>query len=125
MDGSHAQLRAVAEQLRWPIPAGLITDEAGCVPVAFGTAHAALFEFGRLQPAGTVLVHDGAGGVGIAAIQLAKRAGAQVLATASSDEKLARFTALGLDHGINYRIADFAAEVRRLTQTPPSTVWRR
>lgn len=88
---------------------------AACVPVAFGTAHDALFEFGGLQPAETALVHAGAGGVGVAAIQLAKRAGARVLATASSDEKLARLTGYGLDHGINYRTADFAAEVRHLT----------
>jgi NADPH2:quinone reductase len=115
MDGSHAELRAAAEQLCWAIPPGLSTEEAACVPVAFGTAHDALFAFGRLQPAETVLVHAGAGGVGIAAIQLAKRAGARVLATASSDEKLARLTELGLDHGINYRTSGFAAEVRRLT----------
>ena len=60
-------------------------------------------------------MHAGAGGVGIAAIQLAKRAGARVLATASSDEKLALLAGLGLDHGINYRAADFGAQTRRLT----------
>jgi NADPH2:quinone reductase len=53
--------------------------------------------------------------VGIAAIQLAKRAGATVLATASSDERLARLKPLGLDHGINYRDGDFVAAVRELT----------
>jgi NADPH:quinone reductase len=115
LDGSHAELRAVPEQACWAIPVGLSTDEAACVPVAFGTAHDALFEFGRLQPGETVLVHGGAGGVGIAAIQLAKRAEARVLATASSDDKLARLAGFGLDHGINYRTVDFAAQVRRLT----------
>jgi NADPH2:quinone reductase len=115
LDGSHAELRAVPERACWAIPAGLSADEAACVPVAFGTAHDALFEFGRLRPGETVLVHAGAGGVGIAAIQLAKRAGARVLATASSDGKLARLAGLGLDHGINYRTADFAAQARRLT----------
>ena len=64
----------------------------------------------------TVLVHAGAGGVGIAAIQLAKRAGARVLATASSDDKLARLAELGLDEGINYVRDDFVAESRRLTE---------
>ncbi|MGE5292217.1 MAG: alpha/beta fold hydrolase, partial [Micromonosporaceae bacterium] len=88
---------------------------ATAMPVAFGTAHDALFEFGRLQPGETALIQAGAGGVGIAAIQLASRAGAQVLATGSSDGKLARLAELGLDHGINYRTTDFAAEVRRLT----------
>lgn len=63
----------------------------------------------------TVLVHAGASGVGIAAIQLAKRAGATVLATASSDAKLDRLTRYGLDHGINYRATDFVGAVQHLT----------
>src|SRR5690606_3946202 len=83
--------------------------------IAFGTADDCLFEFGHLVEGETVLVQAGAGGVGIAAIQLATRAGATVLATASSDDRLARLTDLGLDHGINYRDADLVTEVRRLT----------
>jgi NADPH:quinone reductase len=114
-DGSHADLRAVPELACWAIPPGLPADQAACVPIACGTAHDALFEFGRLQPGETVLIQAGAGGVGIAAIQLAKRAGARVLATASSQDKLERLTEFGLDHGINYQTADFADEVRRLT----------
>ena len=61
------------------------------------------------------MIHAGAGGVGMAAIQLAKRAGATVLATASSEDKLARLKALGLDHGINYRDTDFVAAAREIT----------
>ena len=114
-EGSHAELRAVPEQLCWAIPPGLSTVEAACVPIACGTAHDALFEFGRLQRGETVLVQAGAGGVGLAAIQLAKQAGARVLATASSDTRLERLTEFGLDHGINYRTTDFADEVRRVT----------
>ncbi len=85
------------------------------MPVPFGTADDCLFEFGRLQAGETVLIHAGASGVGIAAIQLAKRAGARVLATASSDARLDRLGELGLDHGINYTSVDFVEEVRRLT----------
>ena len=114
-EGSHAELRAVPQRFCWTIPDGLSTDHAACVPVAFGTADDALFEFGRLQAGETALVHAGAGGVGIAAIQLAKRAGATVIATASQDEKLKRLAELGLDHGINYRTTDFVEELRRLT----------
>lgn len=66
---------------------------AACVPVAFGTADDCLFEFGRLQAGETVLVQAGSGGVGLAAIQLAARAGATVITTASSAEKLWRATA--------------------------------
>ena len=115
LDGSHAELRAVPEGFCWKIPDGLSVEEAACVPVPFGTADDCLFEFGRLEPGQTVLVHAGASGVGIAAIQLAKRAGARVLATASRDDKLSRLVSFGLDEGINYATSDFVEEVRRLT----------
>lgn len=116
LDGSHAELRAAPEAFCWKIPDGLSTEEAACVPVAFGTAHDCLFEFGRLAPGETVLVQAGASGVGIAAIQLAKRAGARVLATASSDTKLERLRELGLDDGINYSVRKVAEEVFMLTE---------
>jgi NADPH2:quinone reductase len=115
VDGSHAERRAVGEAFAWKVPDGLDLDQAAAVPIAFGTAHDCLFEFGRLRPGETVLVHAGAGGVGLAAIQMAKQAGARVLATASSDERLARLREFGLDDGINYASGDFVAEVRRLT----------
>lgn len=114
-DGSYAELRAASAARCWQIPARLGTDEAACVPISFGTADDSLFEFGRLQAGDVALIHAGAGGVGIAAIQLAKRAGAQVLATASRDDKLDRLIGLGVDHGINYQTTDFATEVHRLT----------
>ena len=116
MHGSHAELVSVPASSTWPIPEGLDLTLAACIPIAFGTADDCLFEFGHLQAGETVLVQAGAGGVGIAAIQLAKRAGATVLATAGSDEKLERLTALGLDHGINYRTQDFADVARTLTE---------
>ena len=81
----------------------------------FGTAHECLFGAGHLKAGETVLVQAGAGAVGVAAIQLAKRAGATVLATASSDERLARLKVFGLDHGINYGRDDVVAEVMKLT----------
>jgi NADPH2:quinone reductase len=113
--GSHAARRAVPAMVTWPIPDGLDAASAACVPVAFGTAHECLFTAGGLQTGQTVLVHAGAGGVGMAAIQLAKRVGATVLATASSDEKLARLAAIGLDHGINYATESFVERTRELT----------
>ena len=113
--GSHAELFAVPASLTWVVPDGLDIVPAACVPIAFGTADDCLFEFGHLQAGETVLIQAGAGGVGLAAIQLAKRAGATVLATASSDAKLERLHALGLDHGINYRDVDLADAARELT----------
>jgi NADPH2:quinone reductase len=115
LDGSHAEQRAVPAAFCWAVPEGVSIEEAACVPVPFGTAHDCLFEFGRLTAGETVLVHAGASGVGIAAIQMAAHAGARVLATASSDDKLARLVDLGLDDGINYVATDFVTEVRRLT----------
>ena len=114
--GSHAELRVAHPLTTWKIPDGLATERAACVPVAFGTAHDGLFEFGRLAEGETALIHAGAGGVGLAAIQMAKRAGARVIATASSDERLERLRDFGLDDAINYREKDFVGEVRSLTK---------
>jgi len=98
------------------IPPGMDVRQAAAIPVPFGTAHDCLFEFGRMQKGDIVLVQAGASGVGVAAIQLAARAGAaMVLATASSDERLERLKPLGLTHGINYQRDDVATEVARLT----------
>src|SRR3984893_3191107 len=115
--GSHAEKRAVFALTTWPIPAGLDVEHAVCVPVAFGTAHECLFTAGNLTEGQTVLIHAGAGGLGMAAIQLAKRAGATVIATASSDEKLERLKALGLDHGINYATDSFVERTNQLTDS--------
>jgi NADPH2:quinone reductase len=115
LNGSHAELRAVGQNFAWHVPDDLDLNEAACIPVPYGTAYDCLFEFGRLQPGETALIHAGAGGVGIAAIQMAKQAGARVLSTASSDERLERLKPLGLDEGINYATHDFVAECRRLT----------
>ena len=115
--GSHAELVAVPAASVWKIPEGADLVSIACVPIAFGTAHDCLFEFGRLQAGETVLVQAAAGGVGLAAVQLAKRAGAKVIGTASSPARLERVAAmeLGLDHGIDYSVHDVSVEVRRLT----------
>ncbi len=113
--GSHAAAVAVPAAVTWLIPEGLDLERAACVPIPFGAADDCLFEFGHLKAGETVLIQAGAGGVGLAAIQLAKRADATVLATASSDEKLERLKEFGLDHGINYVTDDFVEVSRRLT----------
>src|SRR6476661_7305785 len=113
--GSHASKRVTPAIATWPIPAGLDAAQAACVPVAFGTAEECLFTAGNLEAGQTVLIHAGAGGVGMAAIQLAKQAGATVLSTASDDGKLERLGELGLDHGINYAKENFVERTRELT----------
>lgn len=113
--GSHAELRSVPARSAWLSPPGFDVKLASVMPVAFGTADDCLFEFGHLKAGETVLIQAGASGVGVAAIQLAKRAGATVLATASSDERLEKLKRFGLDHGINYQTHDVVQEVMRLT----------
>jgi NADPH2:quinone reductase len=114
-NGSHAELRVVPARTAWVIPKGADVRAAAVVPVPFGTAHDCLFEFGKLKAGETVLVQAGASGVGVAAIQLAKRAGARVLATASSDERLERLKPLGLDEGINYKRDNVVQQVMKVT----------
>lgn len=115
MHGSHAEKRLVFAQTAWAVPDNMDIKTAAAIPVPFGTAHDCLFEFGRLQAGETVLIQAGAGAVGLAAIQLAKRAGATVIATTSSDDRLNQLKAYGMDHGINYRTQDLVSEVKRLT----------
>ena len=114
--GSHAELVSVPAGSVWPLPDGLSVREAAGVPIEFATAHDCLFEFGHLRAGETVLVQAGAGGVGLAAIQLAKAAGATVVATASSDERLERLREFGLDHPVNYAAADVVREVMNVTE---------
>jgi NADPH2:quinone reductase len=114
--GSHASRRVVPALVTWPIPEGLDAARAAGVPVALGTAQECLFTAGNLEAGQTALIHAGGGGVGMAAIQLAKQAGATVISTASSDEKLERLKEFGLDHGINYATENFVERTRELTE---------
>jgi NADPH2:quinone reductase len=115
MHGSHAEIAGVAARKTWAIPDALPFEDAAAVPVEFGTADDCLFEFGQLRAGETVLVQAGSGGVGVAAIQLAKAAGATVLSTSVADGRLERLYDYGLDHGIDYTTHDVPAEVMRLT----------
>ena len=113
--GSHAEVVSVNQASVWAVPDGVTLEQAAGVPIEFGTAHDCLFEFGGLQAGETVLIQAGGGGVGLAAIQLAKAAGATVLATASSEEKLERLKQYGCDHGINYAATDLAKATMEIT----------
>ncbi|HEY7294989.1 MAG TPA: zinc-binding dehydrogenase, partial [Dehalococcoidia bacterium] len=113
--GSHAEKAIVGARGSWLVPDGMDIRVAACIPIPFGTADDCLFEFGHLQAGESVLIQGGGGGVGLAAIQLAKRVGATVLATASSDAKLARLHEFGMDTGINYRERDLVPAVQEAT----------
>jgi NADPH2:quinone reductase len=110
-NGSHAERAVSGVGFTWVAPDGADLVSIACVPVAFGTAHEALFTLGGLQRGQRVLIHAGAGGVGLAAIQLAKAAGAEVVTTASSEDKLVRLKELGAAHGVNYKTSPLVESV--------------
>ena len=89
--------------------------QAASLPETLFTVWSNVFDRARLQAGETLLVQGGASGIGVTAIQLAKALGSPVLVTAGSDDKCAACVALGADHAINYRSADFAGEALRLT----------
>ncbi len=114
--GGYAERVAVHHKLLTPIAEGLPFNEAAAIPEAFYTAFVNLFLEAGLSRGETVLIHAGASGVGMAAIQLARVEGCRVLATAGSEEKLACCRRLGAELAVNYRrgdlaIADFATAV--------------
>ncbi|WP_210203490.1 type I polyketide synthase [Breoghania corrubedonensis] len=105
----------VGEAALAPMPQTVTFEEAATIPVTFLTAYYALIELARLGEGETVLIHGGAGGVGLAALQLAKWRGATVIATAGSPEKRNFLTLLGADYVFDSRSLDFAEEVMEIT----------
>ncbi len=108
-DGTYAELVVVPEVNLSPKPARLSWEEAAALPLAGVTAYRALFSRGGLRAGETVLVLGAGSGVSTFAVQLAAQAGATVLVTSSSDEKLERSQALGAEAGVNYVAADWVA----------------
>ncbi|MES0874524.1 NAD(P)H-quinone oxidoreductase [Sinimarinibacterium thermocellulolyticum] len=98
-----------------PVPQNWSDVQAASLPEACFTVWSNVFERGRLRPGETLLVQGGSSGIGVTAIQIARALGRRVFATAGSDEKCRACEQLGAERAINYRTADFAAEVRRLT----------
>jgi NADPH:quinone reductase len=101
--GSHAELVAVPEDFAFPVPDDVDLATASTVPVAFGTADDCLFEFPQTRAGEFVLVRGATGGVGVAAVQLARTAGAVVIGTATGAERAAAVAALGADHIVDGR----------------------
>jgi putative PIG3 family NAD(P)H quinone oxidoreductase len=107
--GGYAEKVVVPEKMLIPVPENLSFEQAAAIPEAFLTAREALFTLGKLRADDFVLVHAAGSGVGSAAVQVAREAGARVIATAGSAEKLARVAELGAHVLVNYRTEDFAA----------------
>lgn len=112
--GAYAEVARIDYRMAMPIPAALDYVHAAAIPEVFVTAHEAMLHLGRLTRGESVLIHAAAGGVGSAAVQLAKATGASIFATAEAT-KLKRVSQLGADVTINYRTEDFAAVVNKAT----------
>jgi putative PIG3 family NAD(P)H quinone oxidoreductase len=112
--GGYAEQARIDYRMAMPIPASLDYVQAAGIPEAFVTAHEAAFHLGRLEAGESILIHAAASGVGSAALQLARAAGARVFATASAS-KLDRVRALGADVAIDYKTDDFAKAIERET----------
>lgn len=113
--GGYARYAVVPRQNLLPFPGDLSFEEASAVLLPFLTAWQMLVRKARVRPGELVLVQGAGSGVGVAAVQICKLLGARVLATAGTDDKLARARSLGADETINYRTSDFVAEVRART----------
>jgi NADPH2:quinone reductase len=118
--GAFAELAAASTALLWPVPREWSAEEGAAFPVNYFTAYFAYWKAGLLEkPADAttprVLIHAVAGGVGTAAVQIGKLLGVEMYGTSSSEEKLARVKALGLQHGINYRQRDYEEAIKEMT----------
>jgi zinc-binding alcohol dehydrogenase/oxidoreductase len=113
--GTYAELVRVPEECVAPKPRGLSFEQAAALPLAGVTAHRALFGRGALRPGETVAVLGAGSGVSTFAVALARLAGARVLVTSSSEDKLARARELGADDGVLYTDADWPERLRALT----------
>jgi NADPH2:quinone reductase len=113
--GSYAEYTRIRPSRVIPLPDYMSFEQGAGLPIAMLTAWHMLHTIHRTQAGETVLVHSAAGAVGIAAVQIAKAAGARVIGTVSSAEKAALVTKFGADEVIDYETRDFAAEVTRLS----------
>jgi acyl transferase domain-containing protein/NADPH:quinone reductase-like Zn-dependent oxidoreductase/acyl carrier protein len=113
--GSFSKYVVTPEHMVVLKPPGMSFETAASIPITFLTAWYALRELARISPGQRVLIHSGAGGVGMAAIQIAKQAGAEVFATAGSPRKRAYLRSLGVEHVLDSRSLDFADAVMAQT----------
>ena len=113
--GGYSDIVAVPTNQVFVRPAGLDAHTAAAMPVNYLTAWQLIVAMGGLKPYETVLVHSAGGGVGIAAVQIARHIGARVIGTAS-EGKHEYLRSIGVDHCIDYRQQDFAEEVLRITE---------
>jgi NADPH:quinone reductase-like Zn-dependent oxidoreductase len=115
VDGGYAELCLAPASHVYPVPHDMPIEHAATFPTCYLTASHALFEMGKLQAGETLLIHAAGSGLSVAAIQLAKHAGATVLATAGTDAKCEQALQLGADHVLNNRTGDIVGWARQIT----------
>jgi NADPH2:quinone reductase len=113
--GAFAERAVVAANATWRLPAGMSFEEGAAFPIVYPTSYAALVYRAALRAGETLLVHAAAGGVGIAAVQIAKALGARVIATAGGADKLEVARRAGADVLIDYRKDDWVEAVKQAT----------
>ena len=114
--GALAEYVIVPSEQVFNKPPSLTFAQSASIPVAFATAYFALHTLGRIQSGQRVLIHSASGGVGLAAIQIAKQAGAEIFATAGHDSKRKYLSELGIPHVMDSRSSDFARQIMDITQ---------
>jgi len=115
LSGGYAEKTCLSAGEAIPLPANLSFEEGAAIPIPFYTAYHALHNKAAIKSGETVLVSAGGGGVGVAAVQLARLAGARVITTVGSREKAERISSLGAQVVVNYKEQDFVAEVQKFT----------
>jgi NADPH2:quinone reductase len=125
--GAFAEVVVASSNLLWPVPESWSAEEGAAFPVNYFTAYLAFWKAGlipqhptpgQVEPVHTqprLLIHAAAGGVGTAAVLIGKLLGVEMYGTSSSDDKLARVKAVGLQHGINYKQVDYEDAIKNLT----------
>ncbi len=121
--GTCAEYCAVDEVWLYPTPDGVADQDAAALALVAITAHLGLFREAQLQPGQAIGVRGGTGGVGSVVIQMAKLAGARVIATGGSGAKVARCRELGADAAVNYRTQDVAAAIRDFAPAGVDVFW--
>ena len=121
--GTTSEQACVAADYLHPIPEGVSEEEAAAVALVGITAHIGLVHRAKVQAGETVLVNGGAGGVGSMVVQISKALGARVIATAGSDERVAKAKEFGADAVIQYRAEDVAARVQELAPEGVNVFW--
>lgn len=121
--GTFAEFCAIDEQWLYPTPQGVGDEVVAAAALVGITAHLGLFREANIQPGQTIFVNGGSGGVGSMVVQMAKAAGARVIATAGSNEKCSAVRELGADAVVNYKSEDIAARVRDFSPEGVNFYW--